>query len=337
MIVPALTRIAALLSIAATLLSGVANAADGRVASAAPKDTVWDKQWGQWKQAAEANNFKFEYFVNGELGGENEITSAVRRNRIQVAGVSSAALSAVIPEVSVTFAPYLFRSADEADFVYDKYLMPVLREIAAGYGLHLMEWGEVGLSHMYATKPLREPADVKGMRLRGPMNIAHQAFLRAIGADAVALGLPDIVPSLQTGMINGGMANIVLHTATTATFAKNYTLTGHIYDTNFFFTNLDWYKKLPADRQKALNGLIVDPLAARKEVRAMSDALVAALKQRPDTTVITLTEDQLAKWRAAASPAAKEIVAQSGPRAQEVLDAINKGLAAYRAQQPAAK
>jgi TRAP-type C4-dicarboxylate transport system substrate-binding protein len=336
MFITALTRSAAFVCMTVTIL-GSAYAADGRVASAAPKETVWDKQWGQWKQAAEANNFKFEYFVNGELGGENEIISAVRRNRIQVAGVSSAAMSAVIPEVSVTFAPYLFHSTDEADFVYDKYLMPVLRDIAKGYGLHLMEWGEVGWSHMYATKPIREPTDVKGMRLRGPVNIAHQAFLRSIGADAVALGLPDIVPSLQTGMINGGMANIVLHTATTATFAKNYTLTSHIYDTNFFFTNLDWYKKLPPDRQKTLDGLIVDPVAARKEVRAMSDGLIAALKAKPDTTVITLNEEQLAKWRTASSSATKDIVPQSGPRAQEVLDAITKGLGIYRAQPQLAK
>lgn len=308
-------------------------AADGRVASATPKDTVWDKQWKAWRAAAEGAGFDFEYFVNGELGGENEILNAVRRNRVQVAGTSSASVSAVVPEVSVTFSPYLFKSTDEADFVYDKYLLPALREVAAGYGLHLIAWGEVGWSHVYSTAPVLEPADVKGMKLRGPVNIAHQAFLRAVGADAIALGLPDIVPALQTGMIEGGIANIVLHTATTAAFAKNYLLTGHIYDTNFFYTNLGWYMKLPPERRAALDGLISNPAAARKDIRDVSDGLLNALRQRPDAKVVSPSPAVLARWREASAPATAEIVGKSGPKAAMVLEAVNKGLAAYRAQQ----
>ncbi|MCB2107892.1 MAG: TRAP transporter substrate-binding protein [Rhodobacteraceae bacterium] len=326
-------RILALLaSLFLTLAAFASSASDGRVASATPKETIWDTQWKAWRQAAEAAGFDFEYFVNGELGGETEILNAVRRNRVQVAGTSSAAVSAVIPEVSVTFAPYLFSSYAEADFVYDKYLMPVLRDIAAGYGLHLIDWGDVGWSHIYATKAVAVPADVKGVRLRGPTNIAHQAYLRAIGSDAIALGLPDIVPALQTGMIDGGIANVVLHTATTAAFAKHYLLTAHIYDTNFFYANLSWYQRLPPERRAALDRLIADSQTARDQVRAMSDGLMAQLRARGDISVTVPDADALAQWRAAASSAVPDIVAQSGPRAQDVLDAINAGLTAYRSQ-----
>ncbi|MBL8643973.1 MAG: hypothetical protein JNK21_08560, partial [Rhodospirillaceae bacterium] len=104
---------------------------------------------------------------------------------------------------------------------------------------------------------------------------------------------------------------------------------------NFFYTNLDWYKRLTPEKQKALDGLITDPGAARREIRKVSDGLIEALKQKPGTTVITLPPETLARWRVAAGSAAKEIVAQSGPRAQEVLDAVNKGLAAYQTEKRA--
>jgi TRAP-type C4-dicarboxylate transport system substrate-binding protein len=306
-------------------------AADGRVASAAPKDTVWDRQWQTWRQAAQAAGFTFEYFVNGELGGENEILNALRRDRLQVAGTSSAAVAAVIPEVSVALAPFQFESVAEADFVYDRYLFPVLSDIARDYGLHLMAWREVGWSHIYATRKIVEPGDVKGLKLRGPTNIPHQEFLRSVGADAIPLGLPDIVPALQTGMIDGGIANIVLHSATTAAFARHYTLTGHIFDTNFFYANLPWYRRLAPERQRALDGLIADPAAARAEIRGMSDALLAALRANPAADVVDVPADVLARWRSAASPALAKIVAQSGPRAAEVAAAIAKGRAAFNA------
>jgi TRAP-type C4-dicarboxylate transport system substrate-binding protein len=297
---------------------------------------VWDAQWQAWRQAAAAAGFDFEYYVNGELGGENEILNAVRRNRVQVAGTSSAAVSAVVPEVSVIFAPYLFASTEEAEYVYDRHLMPALRRIAAGYGLHLIDWGEVGWSHIYAVKPVLRPADVKGLRLRGPTNIAHQAFLKAIGADAVPLGLPDIVPALQTGMIDGGIANVVLHTATTAAFARHYVLTGHIYDTNFFYANLDWYRRLPEDRRAALDGLIADPPAARRAIRAVAAGLIADLRARPDVEVVDVPAEALAGWRAAVPEATAEIVAKSGPRAGELLTAVAAGVAEYRAGKGAA-
>jgi TRAP-type C4-dicarboxylate transport system substrate-binding protein len=310
-----------------------AEAVDGRVASAAPKGTIWDRQWQAWRQAATAAGFDFEYFVNGELGGETDILNALRRGRIQVAGTSSAAVAAVVPEVSVALAPYQFDSAAEADFVYDRFLLPTLKDIAAGYGLHLMQWGEVGWSHIYATRSVREPGDVKALKLRGPTNVPHQEFLRAVGADAIPLGLPDIVPALQTGMIDGGIANVVLHTATTAAFAPHYLLTAHIFDTNFFYANLDWYRRLPEARRRALDGLIVDPAAARAEIRAMSEDLLAALRANPTADVADVPPATLARWRAAAAPALARIVTQSGPRAAEVAQAIAAGRAAYKQQQ----
>jgi TRAP-type C4-dicarboxylate transport system substrate-binding protein len=118
-------------------------------------------------------------------------------------------------------------------------------------------------------------------------------------------------------------------------FARHYTLTGHIFDTNFFYANLAWYRRLAPERQLLLDGLIADPAAARTEIRGMSDTLLATLRANPAAGVIDVPADTLARWRSATAPALAKIVAQSGPRASEVAEAIAKGRMAFSANRRA--
>lgn len=302
---------------------------DGRVASATPPGTVWNDQWTVFREAATAAGFEFQYFVNGQLGDEETIITAVRRGRVNVAGVSVATLATAAPPLAMLLQPYLFESAAEVEYVYENHLKPVIAETLAAKGLVFLSWGEVGLNHLYGQRAMTKPADAMNVRLRGPTGLAHQAFLASVKADAVPIGLADLVPALQTKLIEGGLANLIFHAAVTAPYARHFTLTGHIHDTSFVLANKEWFDRLPPVRQQALRDLFAQAGAGREAVRRLESEIVAFLRTNGGE-VHELTMDERALWVAATQAARDMVNGQAGEESASdarLVEAFAKALA----------
>lgn len=300
----------------------------GTVAAASPQGTIWADQWEALRQVFAEAGYDFDYLISNELGGEEAIVSGLRRRRIELGGVSMAAAAQVAPAVSVLLAPYLFDGPAELDYVYERHALPVLEEIFADKRLVLLGWGEVGQSHLYAQEPLLLPRAAQGKRLRGPANRPHQAFLEAIGADAAAVGIADLVSALQTGMIDGGMANPMFHYALTKDHAPHYTLTKHIHDTSVVLANKRWFDGLPKAAQAHLRDVFADTAEAREAVRDAQTEFLGLLAEagisihRPDS-------EQLARWRLATEPVQTLLANALGPDANRLLIAVRRGKAAF--------
>jgi TRAP-type C4-dicarboxylate transport system substrate-binding protein len=304
------TVCAAVVAVSALCAAPVA-ADDGRVASATPPGTVWNDQWTVFRETAGAAGFEFQYFVNGQLGDEETIITAVRRGRVNVAGVSVATLATAAPPLAMLLQPYLFESAAEVEYVYENHLKPVIAETLAAKGLVFLSWGEVGLNHLYGQRAMTTPDAATNVRLRGPTGLAHQAFLASVKADAVPIGLADLVPALQTKLIDGGMANLIFHAAVTAPYARHFTLTGHIHDTSFVAANKEWFDALPPARQQALRDLFAQAGAGREAVRRLENEVVAFLRTSGGE-VHELTADERALWVAATQSARDAVNGRAG-------------------------
>ena len=87
--------------------------------------------------------------IYGQLGSEDQLVSCLRRGRVQFANLSAMAMSTVVAEMALLYAPFLFDDAAEADFVYDNLLTELYRELLAEKGLHLVSWYEIGFLNVY--------------------------------------------------------------------------------------------------------------------------------------------------------------------------------------------
>jgi TRAP-type C4-dicarboxylate transport system substrate-binding protein len=71
-------------------------------------------------------------------------------------------------------------------------------------GYELVAWGDVGPVRLYSNTPLREKADLTKVKMWVWNDDPLLAKLfQKLGMNAVALGVTDVLPSLQTGVING--------------------------------------------------------------------------------------------------------------------------------------
>ncbi|MCG8444025.1 MAG: TRAP transporter substrate-binding protein DctP [Caulobacterales bacterium] len=307
----------------------------GRAVSQTPPGTPWDDQWAGFRaRIAENPSIDMDYFNRGELGNESQMMHDIRRGRAHVGGMSLQGVAVAIPELSVPMAPYLFDSQEEVDFVYDNFLYDVSNAIAERSNLYILQWVEVGWTNIYAQKPLFSPDDAAGLKARTPPNPATFLFAEAIGMDPIPLGQADLVPALQTGLVNAGLSGTVFHYFVTRAFASDFMITRHSYDTGAVVLNRDWYEAASDEQRATIDAAWGSSAEARQGVRDLEAFCLAAMREE-GIAVHELSEEQRAEWAARTRPTHERIVEQIGGDAPAVYQAILDGKAAFKAQSEA--
>ena len=86
--------------------------------------------------------------------------------------------------------------------------------------------------------------------MRASSSIASQAFIREIGADTITMPFSDVLPSLQTGLIDAGVTSVTMYALSgIPSEAPYYLLTRHTYDMGVLIANDRWFEGLqPRER-----------------------------------------------------------------------------------------
>ncbi len=307
-----------------------------RFGSTAPAGTPWVDQMERYvKLIAEASGGEIEIrlFPGAQLGDEQQIVAAVRRGRIEMGAWSSAGVSIAVPEMTVMELPFLWSSVAEIDFVMDTYLLDAFKPLFANKGLVLLQWSEVGWIHIMADKPVPTPADAAGYKVRATPAKTSMLFWQTIGANFTPLPFPEVLPSLQTGLVKGEDQDMV-----TYFFADHYkvvphvTLTKHSHQSGAVAISAKWFDRLSPKHRKVFleNGMDVGQL--RAEVRALNGYLIAQLK-RGAVTIHRPSAAERELWIAAFKGKAEAYVSELGPEAERIYRIILEGKQAFAAKQ----
>jgi TRAP-type C4-dicarboxylate transport system substrate-binding protein len=270
-----------------------------RISAVTAPGTPWHDSWLHFKKQLETRPelLQAQFYLGGQLGSEESALSQLRRGRIQLGGFSLQGASSVVPELGMLMSPYLFDSLEEVDFVMDEYLLDSFNQLFADRGLVLLGWAEVGWTSVYATAPLLTPANADGLKLRSSNALASQLFVRAIGADMVPLTFADIMPSLQTGLIQGGESGAIFYALMGLPREAPYlTLTRHAFDSGMYLANRDWYQALTAPERQHLQASLMSTPQFRQLVRDYEQRIL----DQPAHYGIELlqpTAQQLNTWR----------------------------------------
>jgi TRAP-type C4-dicarboxylate transport system substrate-binding protein len=264
------------------------------------------------------------------VGPEEQLFGSLRRGRIQVAGGSFAGVATLVPEIGLLSLPFLFDSEAEVDFVMDRDMLDSFRELFRRVGLYLLHWTEIGWVNLYGKRPLHLPGDTRGQRVRASSSIASQAFIREIGADTITMPFSEVLPSLQTGLIDAGVTSVTMYALSgIPSEAPYYLLTRHTYDMGVLIANDRWFDGLSAPERavyaQGLGGATATRLAARESVADLMKRLPAQGVKLYDPT-----PDERETWRRAAWPAHEKLIRQVGGEARRIYDQLLEGKAAFR-------
>ena len=182
---------------------------------------------------AERSDGAFEIALRpaGALGGERDVIEGLQIGTVELTISSTGPIGNFVPEVYALDFPFLFDDYASAHAVLDGEIGQELLASFQPHGIVGLAWAENGFRHITnSVRPIREPADLSGLKLRTMENEVHIAAFRAAGAAPTPMSWTEVLTSLQQGTIDGQENPIPIVTANNMwEIQDNITLTGHVY------------------------------------------------------------------------------------------------------------
>ncbi len=212
-------------------------------------------KWAEAVAKRTNGGLKVEVFPSAQLGVEEDILEQIRQGANVGQNTDAARLGNYVPDIACMNAPYFVESLDEVQKISSAPTFKAWKdqlEKTQGFKILSFYWVQ-GFRQMFTNKPIRNPGDLAGMRIRTPPAPIWQESIRAIGATPVALAYGEVYTGMQTRAIDGAELSFTAgYNMKFAEVSKCVSETRHILLINFEVISSKWFNSLPAEYQKVL-------------------------------------------------------------------------------------
>lgn len=240
-------------------------------------------------------------FPNSQLGGIQEMFTQIRSGDLEMVygGINTYGFTEGGDAFEITAIPFLYRDYEhmlnslKADF-----FVPVFEDAEERTGIKVMNiGGDTAPRGLTASRPIREPADFRGLKIRTAASEVVLRAMQGLGALPQQIAFADLYVSLKTGVVDAqenGAITVV--NASLYEVQDYYMKTDYIRDIETFYVNPAWWDDLSAADQKTL--MDASDTAGELVTELTADQLDAALDTlEQEITVIRPPELNLAAVR----------------------------------------
>jgi tripartite ATP-independent transporter DctP family solute receptor len=231
---------------------------------------------GKKLEKASGGRLSIQMFPAMQLGGEKEMIEQAQVGAVQYARISLGPMGPVVDELNVFNMPFVFRDEQHMRKVVDG---PIGREMmdklskAPASRLVGIAWMDGGTRNLYTKKPVKGPADLKGLKIRMMGNPLFVETMNAMGGNGMSMGFNELYNALQTGVVDGAENNPPSYlTQNHYQITKYYNLTGHLIIPEILVFSRATFDKLPKADQDLVLKLGRESTA---EQRVLWDKMVA--------------------------------------------------------------
>ena len=198
-------------------------------------------------------NIKLYPGVSLIQGDQTREFSALRQGVIDMAVGSTINWSPQVKQLNLFSLPFLMPDYAAIDALTQGDVGKSLFKTLDKAGVMPLAWGENGYREISNSKrPIKTPADLKGMKIRVVGSPLFLDTFSALGANPTRMSWADAQPAMASGAVDGQENPLAIFTAAKLhSVAQKYlTLWGYIADPLIYVVNKDiWNSWTPADRE----------------------------------------------------------------------------------------
>ncbi|MDD2692446.1 MULTISPECIES: DctP family TRAP transporter solute-binding subunit [Simplicispira] len=279
-------------------------------------------------------NIKLYPGVSLIQGDQTREFSALRQGVIDMAIGSTINWSPQVKQLNLFSLPFLMPDYAATDALTQGEVGKRLFQTLDKAGVMPLAWGENGYREISnSKKPIKSPADLKGMKIRVVGSPLFLDTFTALGANPTQMSWADAQPAMASGAVDGQENPLsVFMAAKLYTVAqKHLTLWGYMNDPLVFVVNKDiWNSWTPADReivkQAAIDAGKEQIAIARKGVVEADKPLLKEIASH-GVTVTQLTAAERDAFVKATRPVVDKWKGQIGA---DLVDLAEKSIAARK-------
>jgi len=275
-------------------------------------DTPKGKAAEYFKKLAEERTkgrVKVEVFPNSALFKDGEEMEALQLGSVQMLAPSLAKFGPLgAREFEVFDLPYIFDDYKELHKVTEGPVGAALFKKLDSKGIVGLAYWDNGFKVMSANKPIRLPADYKGLKMRIQSSKVLGDEMKALGSIPQVMAFSEVYQALQTGVVDGTEnppSNF--YTQKMQEVQKYLAVTNHGYLGYAVIANKKFWDGLPADVRTTLEGAMKDATKFANDIaQKENDDALEAVRKTGKTEIIVLTAEQKAALKKALVPVHKE-------------------------------
>jgi tripartite ATP-independent transporter DctP family solute receptor len=246
-------------------------------------------------------------YTGTQLGGEKDTIEQTKLGALDLVRINSAPMNNIVPETLVPSLPFIFRDVTHMRKVLDGPIGDEILKALEAHGFIGLAFYDAGARSFYNTKkPIRTPADMKGMKIRVQQSDLFVGMLQALGANATPMPYGEVYTALKTGLVDGAENNWPSYdTARHFEVAKYYTVNEHSMVPEILMFSKKVFDTLPADEQKIFRAAAKESvpymrklwdakeLESRRKVEAAGVQVVDKVDKKPFKDAMKPVYDKL--------------------------------------------
>ena len=275
------------------------------------------RQIGERLEAQFGDRIRVRYVYNiMDLGYRAEdILWLVEHGLLTLGYQSSSYLTDRVPELGFVDLPFLFANNDHARAVMDGALGRFLADkIESQVNYRILGWFENGFRQISnRLRPVHEPADLQGMRIRVLPSEVQKRTFELLGAAPLRMDLTEALDRIPTGTLDA-QENPFANTVTYGVhkFHPVPTLSNHFYVSRPVFLHRAAFDSWPADLQEAMAAAVREAVLRQRDAAVEEDAEARRAIEAQGCEITALSPAEHARFARAVEPLRREAEAAYG-------------------------
>jgi tripartite ATP-independent transporter DctP family solute receptor len=264
--------------------------------------TVQALRWmGEMISRESSGEMSMRVYHSGQLGRENDTVDLARFGALDITRINFASLNNAFPATQAMSLPYVFDSTAHMRRSVDGAAGRLVLEAFERRGLVGLAIYDSGARCFYNhVRMVREPGDLKGLKIRVPPSDMFVSLIRALGANPTPLSYGEIFSALQTRLIDGAENNwTTFQTSRHFEVARFWAQSEHSYSPEAVLMSRRRYQKLSQRQQELVRTAAAESVPYMRKLWDTSEAASRAAVQKAG---IQMTQVNRAAFQRVAAP-----------------------------------
>ncbi len=243
---------------------------------------------------------KFEVYPGSSLMKTNAQFSSMRKGALDMSLVPLSYAGGEVPEVNIGLMPGLVTSYEQGYAWKNAEVGKELTKLLSDKGIVLISWIWQAGGVASRAKPIVEPEDVKGLKIRGGSR-EMDLILKAAGAAVVSLPSNEIYAAMQTGAMDAAITSSTSLISFRLEEVSKFLTAGRGKSYWFMFEPLMMSKivfdKLSKEQQAVIMAVGAELEQFARKAAQQDDFGVAQAYQKSGAAVVDLTAPTVKRWQ----------------------------------------
>lgn len=191
-------------------------------------------------------------FHGGVLGSQPDAIEQLRLGALDFGVFSLGPMGQSVPEANVVSLPFIFKSVPQMYELMDGAAGEAIGAGMEAKGIKALGYYDAGARSFYnSIKPVNEPADVIGMKVRVMNNDLFVGMIESLGGNATPMAFAEVYQSIKTGVVDGAENNPPSYESTNHfEVAGFYSMSEHLIIPECLCMSLKTWESFSAEEQE---------------------------------------------------------------------------------------